>query len=140
MSAAHRWQASSRHQHACLLCPAMCPLLRLPVLRQGWLNIDFAREVRLERKLGEGGFGQVRASVYDYACYNSGYACSWRIIVCFSKLKQIEYQHVLVLAANMLCKAPGTAFRANTRSPALFQEHAILMHNACSAISSLCPC
>ncbi|WIA08756.1 hypothetical protein OEZ85_008179 [Tetradesmus obliquus] len=25
----------------------------------GWLNIDFAREVRLERKLGEGGFGQV---------------------------------------------------------------------------------
>jgi hypothetical protein len=27
---------------------------------QGWLNIDFAREVRLERKLGEGGFGQVK--------------------------------------------------------------------------------
>lgn len=26
---------------------------------QGWLNIDFAQEVRLERKLGEGGFGQV---------------------------------------------------------------------------------
>lgn len=26
---------------------------------QGWLNIDFAREVRLEKKLGEGGFGQV---------------------------------------------------------------------------------
>ncbi|KAF8072740.1 hypothetical protein HT031_000400 [Scenedesmus sp. PABB004] len=25
----------------------------------GWLSIDFAREVRLERKLGEGGFGQV---------------------------------------------------------------------------------
>lgn len=26
---------------------------------QGWLNIDFASEVRLEKKLGEGGFGQV---------------------------------------------------------------------------------
>lgn len=26
---------------------------------QGWLNIDFTQEVRLERKLGEGGFGQV---------------------------------------------------------------------------------
>lgn len=25
----------------------------------GWLNIDFSREVRLEKKLGEGGFGQV---------------------------------------------------------------------------------
>jgi hypothetical protein len=25
------------------------------------LNIDFASEVRLEKKLGEGGFGQVRA-------------------------------------------------------------------------------
>jgi hypothetical protein len=29
---------------------------------QGWLKMDFAREVRLERKLGEGGFGQVRTS------------------------------------------------------------------------------
>jgi hypothetical protein len=28
-------------------------------LLQGWLNIDFASEVRLEKKLGEGGFGQV---------------------------------------------------------------------------------
>jgi hypothetical protein len=28
---------------------------------QGWLNIDFASEVRLEKKLGEGGFGQVSA-------------------------------------------------------------------------------
>jgi hypothetical protein len=29
------------------------------LLSQGWLNIDFASEVRLEKKLGEGGFGQV---------------------------------------------------------------------------------
>jgi hypothetical protein len=83
-----------------LPCVSSCACLRL---RQGWLNIDFAREVRLERKLGEGGFGQVRARVYDYACCSSGSSCSWRIIVCLGKLKQIEYQYVLMLAANMLC-------------------------------------
>jgi hypothetical protein len=44
--------------------PACCVLqddanTRACCVPQGWLNIDFAREVRLEKKLGEGGFGQV---------------------------------------------------------------------------------
>jgi hypothetical protein len=37
----------------------LCCRQWLPMLLQGWLNIDFASEVRLEKKLGEGGFGQV---------------------------------------------------------------------------------
>ena len=42
--------------------PPLLPgyLICRPDEPQGWLNIDFASEVRLERKLGEGGFGQVR--------------------------------------------------------------------------------
>jgi hypothetical protein len=67
MAAAQHWHASMYHPPpACcmhcidgLLCPALCLLLPCLCLLQGWLNIDFAREVRLERKLGEGGFGQV---------------------------------------------------------------------------------
>lgn len=37
------------------------------MLLQGWLNIDFAQEVRLEKKLGEGGFGQVSEGLYAQA-------------------------------------------------------------------------
>lgn len=44
------------------LTPAAWRLTDKQLLEEqpGWLNLDFAREVRLERKLGEGGFGQVR--------------------------------------------------------------------------------
>jgi hypothetical protein len=36
----------------------------------GWLNIDFSREVRLEKKLGEGGFGQVGLGCLNMTLYN----------------------------------------------------------------------